>query len=125
MAGGARPVRYRQLHGVAWPPSGYRPPPPPPPGEEAPLPPPPSETLQLEWVHGYAGVRGRHNVLLTARGELVYFAAALGIVLDPEARTQRYHAGPSSPRHVRVSRGLCCALNLNATGQSRVTLSPR
>lgn len=50
----------------------------------------PDDELQLEWVHGYRAQDARNNLFYTASGEIVYTAAALGIVLDPLKWEQRY-----------------------------------
>lgn len=57
---------------------------------------PDSDELDLEWVHGYRGFDCRNNVRYVLGGTkryVVYHAAALGIVLDPEQRTQRFFKG--------------------------------
>ena len=51
--------------------------------------PPPNE-LELEYVHGYRGHDCRNNLGFTRDGELVYHAAALGVLLDRGANTQRF-----------------------------------
>lgn len=50
---------------------------------------PPDVSLDLEWVHGF-NARRRQNVWYTARGELVYSAGSLGVVLDVPNRKQRF-----------------------------------
>lgn len=64
---------------------------------------PDTDELQLEWVHGYRGFDCRNNVFYaSAKGSsgsnerqryVLYHAAALGILLDPVNRTQRYFRG--------------------------------
>ena len=44
----------------------------------------------MNHVHGYRGSDCRDNVLFTARGELVYFAAAVGVVHDMDRNVQRF-----------------------------------
>ena len=87
VAGETGALRYRQLKGVAWPPTNAPPP-------KAKLNrAPPDASLALEWVHGYRGFDRRHNVKFTANGEVVYYAAALAVVYDPQSNTQRYFMG--------------------------------
>lgn len=50
---------------------------------------PPCVSLSLEWVHGF-NARRRQNVWYTARGELVYSAGSLGVVLDVPNRKQQF-----------------------------------
>ena len=42
----------------------------------------PDATLQLEHIHGYRCHDARNNLRYTATGEIVYHAAAVGIVLN-------------------------------------------
>lgn len=44
--------------------------------------------LQLHYIHGYRGFDSRNNALYTARGTVVYHAAAAGIVLHPDSNEQ-------------------------------------
>lgn len=56
---------------------------------------PPDGSLQLEHVYGYAadeGVRSP-NLFYTSGREIVYFAAAVGVVYDKEASSQRFFLG--------------------------------
>ena len=51
--------------------------------------------LELDFVFGYGGLHNTApNLFYTARGEVVYYAGALGVVLDVETRAQRYFARP-------------------------------
>eukprot|EP00201_Polytomella_parva_P008190 CAMPEP_0175056820 /NCGR_PEP_ID=MMETSP0052_2-20121109/10898_1 /TAXON_ID=51329 ORGANISM="Polytomella parva, Strain SAG 63-3" /NCGR_SAMPLE_ID=MMETSP0052_2 /ASSEMBLY_ACC=CAM_ASM_000194 /LENGTH=683 /DNA_ID=CAMNT_0016321919 /DNA_START=241 /DNA_END=2291 /DNA_ORIENTATION=+ len=56
---------------------------------------PPSDVaLKLEFVHGYNGHQTTsQNVFYNDRGEIVYFAAAVGIVYDKASHTQRFFLG--------------------------------
>ena len=55
---------------------------------------PPAAALQLEWVHGYAGVSNLGNNLWCASsGEAVYYTAAVGVVFDAAAHSQRFFLG--------------------------------
>ena len=54
---------------------------------------PPDGALRLCHVHGYRGHDARANLRYNARGEVVYHAAAVGVVLDAEANAQRLLAG--------------------------------
>ena len=56
----------------------------------------PEEGLELEWVHGYQGVRNTSpNLFFTARGELVWYIAGVGVVYDPSTHRQRHFLGHS------------------------------
>ncbi len=50
----------------------------------------PAVTLDLEWVHGYRSKDCRNNLRYLPDGRIIYHAAALGIILDPNTRTQNY-----------------------------------
>jgi len=57
---------------------------------------PSSDDLELEWVHGYRGFDCRNNVFYVGSGDqrrVVYYCAALGVVLDPAKRLQKYFKG--------------------------------
>uniref|UniRef100_A0A914X8Q4 HELP domain-containing protein n=1 Tax=Plectus sambesii TaxID=2011161 RepID=A0A914X8Q4_9BILA len=51
--------------------------------------------LKLEWVFGYRGHQCRNNLFVNKNGELVYFVAGLGVVLDVEKRAQKTYDGHS------------------------------
>eukprot|EP00937_MAST-01D_sp_MAST-1D-sp2_P003926 g3926.t1 len=50
----------------------------------------PDTALELEWVHGYNANSCRNNLRYTVKGEIVYSAAALGVVLNAEEHKQRF-----------------------------------
>jgi len=50
----------------------------------------PDATLQLEYIHGYRCHDTRSNLRYTATGEIVYHAAAVGIVLNHKTNQQRF-----------------------------------
>lgn len=50
----------------------------------------PDATLQLEYIHGYRCHDARNNLRYTAAGQIVYHAAAVGIVLDQVNNTQKF-----------------------------------
>uniref|UniRef100_A0A2P2I3H0 Echinoderm microtubule-associated protein-like 2 n=2 Tax=Hirondellea gigas TaxID=1518452 RepID=A0A2P2I3H0_9CRUS len=52
---------------------------------------PPSQSLQLEWVHGYRGKDGRNNLLVLASGEVLYFTAGVVVLYNVEANEQRQY----------------------------------
>ena len=54
----------------------------------------PDDDLNLRWVHGYRAYDSRNNLRYTARGELVYPAAALGVVFSTKKWTQRSAQSP-------------------------------
>ncbi|KAM4642300.1 echinoderm microtubule-associated protein-like 2 isoform 2-T2 [Discoglossus pictus] len=53
----------------------------------------PQRELQLEWVYGYRGRDCRGNLFLLPSGELLYFTAAVCVLYDPVAGTQRHYRG--------------------------------
>ena len=50
----------------------------------------PASQLRLEWVYGYRGHQCRNNLHYTAKHEIVYFIAGVGVVLDPRYRKQKF-----------------------------------
>jgi WD40 repeat protein/Ca2+-binding EF-hand superfamily protein len=50
----------------------------------------PDQGLELEWVHGYNAQSCRNNLRYTVKGEIVYSAASLGVVLNAEEHKQRF-----------------------------------
>eukprot|EP00051_Salpingoeca_urceolata_P007134 m.94665 g.94665 ORF g.94665 m.94665 type:complete len:1961 (-) comp15130_c0_seq1:316-6198(-) len=48
-------------------------------------------SLSLSFVQGYRGFDTRDNLFFTKDGQLVYHAAAVGIVLDPRRREQKFY----------------------------------
>ena len=56
--------------------------------------PPAEDDLSLSWIHGFASSGdNRSNVKYTADNKIAYYAAGLGVVLDPEAKTQKFVYG--------------------------------
>ncbi|KAE8584883.1 hypothetical protein XENTR_v10021146 [Xenopus tropicalis] len=53
----------------------------------------PTRELQLEWVYGYRGRDCRSNLFVLPSGELLYFTAAVCVLYDPAAGTQRHYRG--------------------------------
>ena len=54
---------------------------------------PPDADMELTWVHGYARDCLANNLFYAADGTIVYFTAALGVVYDKEAHSQRFFTG--------------------------------
>jgi len=54
----------------------------------------PVASAELEWVHGYRGFDCRDNLRYNRDGQVVYHAAALGIVMDPtpDRKQQQFYA---------------------------------
>eukprot|EP01052_Picozoa_sp_SAG31_P011680 SAG31_NODE_667_length_12948_cov_70.090746_2_plen_506_part_00 len=77
------PIRYKQLQGGCYPPTGAGP-------SRKAL---PHEDLALEHIHGYKGVSCHSNIQFNRAGELVYFAAAVGIVQQLSNHQQRFFYG--------------------------------
>lgn len=53
----------------------------------------PDATLKLEWVYGYRGKDCRSNIYLLSTGEIVYFIAAVAVLLNQEEHSQRFYLG--------------------------------
>jgi len=75
----------------------------------------PADALELEWAYGIRSHDARGHAHWTASGEALFPAAAVGVVLDPRARTQRFCTSHSAEV-------LCAAMHPNkllaATGQA-------
>ncbi len=50
----------------------------------------PSVELHLEWVHGYKGDSTKNNLRYLDDGNLAYYIAAVGVVYNPDAHTQKF-----------------------------------
>eukprot|EP00854_Cymbomonas_tetramitiformis_P026385 gene26385-32364_t len=81
---------------------------------------PPSAHMKLEYAYGYDGVHNLNNNLFYTSNpeEIVYYTAALGIVLNTVTNTQKHFFGHNN--HIR-----CMAIHpwkwIVATGQSKQT----
>eukprot|EP00164_Ancoracysta_twista_P003608 GFYU01004833.1.p1 GENE.GFYU01004833.1~~GFYU01004833.1.p1 ORF type:complete len:841 (-),score=277.23 GFYU01004833.1:156-2678(-) len=53
----------------------------------------PQQSLQLDWVYGFAAQEMRNNLFHSATGKVVYHIAAVAVVFDPETSTQRHFLG--------------------------------
>jgi microtubule-associated protein-like 6 len=51
----------------------------------------PDANLELEWVHGYSAQSCRGNLRYSMKGEIVYPAAAVGVVLNADEHKQRFN----------------------------------
>ncbi|WAR18910.1 EMAL6-like protein [Mya arenaria] len=51
----------------------------------------PTNSLKLEFVHGYRGYDCRNNLFYAQSGEIIYHVAAVGIVYNREKNTQRFY----------------------------------
>ncbi|XP_067642608.1 echinoderm microtubule-associated protein-like CG42247 isoform X1 [Eurosta solidaginis] len=54
---------------------------------------PPDKKLQLQWVHGYRGIDARRNLWVLPSGELLYYVAAVAVLLDRDEDAQRHYTG--------------------------------
>jgi microtubule-associated protein-like 6 len=53
----------------------------------------PTATFELEHVYGYRCMDTRQNVWFNKNGKIVYFTAALGVIMDPSDNSQMYFGG--------------------------------
>ena len=53
----------------------------------------PEDQLRLEWVYGYRSHQCRNNLYYNKNGEVLYFVAGVGIVLDRQEKKQRFFLG--------------------------------
>lgn len=73
---------------------------------------PPNASLELEYVHGYRCHDVRNNLRYTAKDEVVYHTAAVGIVLSP---------GPNTQKHFIAHTDDIISFDANATGALAAT----
>jgi microtubule-associated protein-like 6 len=59
----------------------------------------PEENYELEYVYGYRTHDCRQNLYFTSNGKIVYCAASIGIILDPQSNTQNFFAAGHSTRN--------------------------
>ncbi|OQR95137.1 microtubule-associated protein [Achlya hypogyna] len=55
----------------------------------------PDIRIRLEWVYGYQSDLARNNLRYNSDGQIVYHAAAVGVVYDRSTNTQKHHLGHS------------------------------
>ena len=72
--------------------------------------------LELEWVNGYRARDCRNNVDYAAGGQIVYFAASLGVVYDKNTDRQSFYTGDGVASQDVVSMALHPNGKLCATG---------
>ena len=53
----------------------------------------PECSYEIEFVHGYKSDQARQNLFYTPSCQMVYMTAALGVILDPVNRTQKFFGG--------------------------------
>lgn len=53
----------------------------------------PDERYALDYVYGYRCADSRQNCFINENGEVVYMTAALGVILDHNANTQKFFGG--------------------------------
>lgn len=51
----------------------------------------PPHNVTLDWVYGYNGFNSRQNVSYSAKGEVLYPAAAVCVIMDVQHQTQRHY----------------------------------
>lgn len=51
---------------------------------------PPGTWLELEYIYGFRSFDSRNNVKYLSNGEIVYFTAAVGVILDAQRNQQRF-----------------------------------
>ncbi|KAF0307932.1 Echinoderm microtubule-associated protein [Amphibalanus amphitrite] len=52
---------------------------------------PPEKRLKLAWVYGYRGVDAHHNLWVLPSGELLYYVAAVAVLLNRHTDSQRHY----------------------------------
>ncbi|XP_068236038.1 echinoderm microtubule-associated protein-like CG42247 [Palaemon carinicauda] len=52
---------------------------------------PPHQTLTLDWVYGYRGSDSRKNLWVLPSGELLYYVAAVAVIMDATDEVQRHY----------------------------------
>jgi microtubule-associated protein-like 6 len=81
-------IKYPQCKKGVWPPSDWEPRIAKRSGQL------PDVRLRLDFVYGYDGMQATSpNVFYMATGDVVYFAAAVGIVYNKESHSQRFFLG--------------------------------
>lgn len=53
----------------------------------------PDQDFEVEYVYGYRTFDCRQNLKYTSTGKAAFMAAALGVILDPEANTMKVYGG--------------------------------
>jgi WD40 repeat protein/Ca2+-binding EF-hand superfamily protein len=53
----------------------------------------PSESMNLQWVHGYRAQDARNNAFYNPYGEICYSSAGVGIIHNNAATTQKFYQG--------------------------------
>eukprot|EP00002_Diphylleia_rotans_P034049 TRINITY_DN7287_c0_g2_i1.p1 TRINITY_DN7287_c0_g2~~TRINITY_DN7287_c0_g2_i1.p1 ORF type:complete len:2704 (-),score=538.32 TRINITY_DN7287_c0_g2_i1:170-8281(-) len=74
----------------------------------------PLAKLKLGFIHGYRGHDARNNLYFNKDGELVYMAAATGVVFNPKTNTQKFFLDHTDDI---VSLAYHRGMNIAATGQ--------
>ncbi len=65
----------------------------------------PDETYELEYCYGYRAEDSRMNCYYNKDGNIVYMTAALGVILDQGANTQKFFGGgPTDNKSKKVAR---------------------
>ena len=60
----------------------------------------PEAEFGVEWVYGYRGRDASDNMHNLPTGEVVYYIAAVAVLYNPEAQTQRHFRGHTQERTV-------------------------
>ena len=61
----------------------------------------PEADFGVEWVYGYRGRDASDNMHNLPTGEVVYYIAAVAVLYNPEAQTQRHFRGHTQGRRDR------------------------
>ena len=84
----------------------------------------PTASLQLEWVHGYGGVKNTaNNLFYNAQGDVVYYTAGVGVVYDVKEHKQRHFMGHNDDiccLNIHPNRRFMVSGQVKAAGPSEV-----
>ena len=63
----------------------------------------PSDSLELEFVAGFAAEKSRHSMMYSSRGEVLFFASSVAVQMNQKTRTQKiYMEHPASISSIAV-----------------------
>ena len=91
----------------------------------------PSENYMLEYIYGYKTDDTTMNCLYSGTGKVVFYAATVGVVLDPVSNTQKFFGGISTGRkseaiaqHTDVITSITLSLNRKFVATAQIGRYP-